>query len=282
MVFGVSGFRKLRKDQPEKPPRPDKDGVIYKPLEPLGERLQAWRTVIEDARQMAIYDRVAESVDAERYVALQEKYAAQIRENEQRATTKYIDLAPWFMIHSRLARLLDLDRRPPCSILDIGSGGGQFLAIAKAHGHQTLAFDMPEPDHYRDLLALFGIDRVEGAVELGKPLPAAIGKFDLIVINGQVFDVFKDRSKRWKLPEWAGLIRYLCAHHLNYPGELFIGLNKSDGPTGTEEFYWPLVDLAEKHGATVDRKYATMDFKLEHPLTLDEIDAVEWGSPSPR
>ncbi|QLC24435.1 class I SAM-dependent methyltransferase [Parasphingopyxis algicola] len=282
MVFSVNGFRKLLKDQAEKPQRPDKGGVIYKPLEPLGERLAAWRTVIDDPRQIAIYDRVAESIDPERYAALQKKYAAQIRENDQRATTKYLDLAPWFMIHSRLVRLLDLDRRPPCSILDIGSGGGQFLAIAKAYGHRTLAFDMPEPDHYRDLLALFGIDRVEGAVELGKALPAAIGKFDLIVINGQVFDVFEDRSRRWRLPEWAGFIRHLCAHHLDYPAELFIGLNKSDGPTGTEEFYWPLVELAEKHGAVVDRRYATMDFKLERPLTLDGIDAVEWKPPSPR
>lgn len=278
MVFGIKSLRGARNNRRTSPERPDRDGKIYKPLEPLQERVSAWRTVIEDERQRAIYDRVAASVDEDRYAALQRKYADAIQQNEQRATTKYIDLAPWFMIHSRLARLLDLDRREPCSILDIGSGGGQFLAIAKAFGHRPLAFDMPEPDHYRDLITLFGIQRVEGGITLGEPLPKAIGTFDLIVINGQVFDTFRGTKQRWKLPEWAGLIHYLCAHHLNYPGELFIGLNKSDGPSGTEEFYWPLVDLAEQHGASVDRRYATMHFKLAKPLQLKEIDAVEWNA----
>lgn len=276
MVFRLKSLVKRRKDQLIKPARPDRDDQIYKPLEPLQERIAAWRTVIKNDRQLAIYDRVSASVDEGRYRALQQKYANEIRENEQLATTKYIDLAPWFKLHSRLAQLLDLDRREPCSIFDIGSGGGQFLAIAKAYGHRPLAFDMPEPDHYRDLLRLFGIERVEGGIELGEPLPDAIGKFDLIMINGQVFDTYWPTGQRWKLPEWSGLIRYLCAYHLNYPGGLFIGLNRSDGPAGTEEFYWPLVDLAERHGATVDRSRATMIFKLDEPLTLDEVDAVEW------
>lgn len=276
MVLRVKPLRSHRKDRQAKPSRPDRDPETYKPLAPLEERIAAWRTVIEDERQRAIYDRVAASVDKEGYRALQRKYADEIHANGQRATTKYIDLAPWFMIHSRLAKLLDLDRRAPCSILDIGSGGGQFLAIAKALGHRTLAFDLPEPDHYRDLIALFGIERVEGGVKFRKPLPPAIGAFDLIVINGQVFDTFPETGARWRLPEWAGFIHYLCAAHLNYPGEIFIGLNKSDGPTEKEEFYWPLVDLAELHGATVDRQYATMHFKLDRPLMLDEIDAVEW------
>lgn len=277
MVLNVKSLRALRKDRQSKPSRPDKDPETYKPLAPLQERIAAWRTVIEDDRQRAIYDRVAASVDEDRYRAIQQKYADEIRQNGQRATTKYIDLAPWFMIHSRLAMLLDLDRRAPCSILDIGSGGGQFLAIAKALGHRTMAFDLPEPEHYRDLVALFGIERVEGGVEFRKPLPPAIGRFDLIVINGQVFDRLPKTGARWRLPEWAGFIRYLCAEHLDYPGELFIGLNKSDGPTEKEEFYWPLVDLAERHGASVDRQYATMHFTLEKPLTFDEIDAVDWN-----
>jgi SAM-dependent methyltransferase len=276
----VSFLTKLRnRKRRGKPDRPDKDGIIYKPLDPLNKRVEAWRVVIEDERQRAIYDRVAASVDRNAYAGLQRKHAPEVERNPQRAVTKYLDLAPWFMIHSRLARLLDLDTRSPCSILDIGSGGGQFLAIAKAHGHEVLGFDMPEPQLYGDLFGLFGIDRVEGGVKLGEPLPTEIGRFDLVVINGQIFDTFKGTKQRWKLPEWTGLIRYLCKHHLDYPGELFIGLNKSDGPTGTEEFYWPLVDLAEAHGASVDRKYATMHFRLDTPPTFPEVESVPWKAP---
>ncbi|MEM8694449.1 MAG: hypothetical protein AAGE05_00320 [Pseudomonadota bacterium] len=251
--------------------------MTYRPLRPLMERIDGWRTVIDDDRQRAMYDRVTASVDRDAYAALQEQYRAEIESSDELAVTKYVDLAPWFMIHSRIARLLDIDIRPRCSILDIGAGGGQFLAIAKAYGHDVLAFDQPKPTVYGDLLKLYGISRIEGSVKLGKPLPDHIDRFDLIMINGQVFDVFpQDRSTRWNVPEWASLLEYLCNTHLNYPGTLFIGLNKSAGPTGTEDFLWPLIDLAESHDATVERKRATMHFELEEPIRFDEVPHLPW------
>ena len=255
--------------------RPDKSGQVYKPLEPLDRRIALWRTVIEDPRQIAIYDRVAAQVDRESYAALQEKYRHDIDPEQQRAVTKYLDLAPWFMIHSRLATLLDIDTRPPCSILDIGSGGGQFLAIAKAYGHAVTGMDMPKPQLYADLLELFGIERIEGGIALGKSLPGDVGKYDMIVINGQVFDVHGRDRRRWRLPKWKAFIDYLCDRHLNYPGTFFLGLNKSFGP-GSNEFYWPMVDLAEEYGAHVDRQYATMIFNLEEPPDFTKSSSGKW------
>lgn len=266
-------FRKKRK----RPDRPDKDGVTYRPLDPLDERFKAWRVVIEDDRHRAMYDRMSTLIDRTAYTALQDKYRSQIEASDERAVTKYLDLAPWFMIHSRIARLLDIDTRPKCSILDIGTGGGQFLAVAKAYGHEVLAFDQPEPQIYGDLLTLYGIDRVEGSVRLGKPLPEAIGTFDLVLINGQVFDVWPDkRTERWDVPEWASFLEYLCDEHMAYPGTLFLGLNKSVGPTATEDFLWPLVDLAEEKGASVERDRATMLFDLEKPLRFDTVPHQPW------
>lgn len=260
-----------------KPPRPDADGVTYRPLRSLEERLDGWRTVITDERQRTMFDRVAASIDRTAYAALQEKYREEVLAADELAVTKYLDLAPWFMIHSRIARLLDIDTRAPCSILDIGAGGGQFLAIAKAYGHKVLAFDQPHPPVYGDLLDLYGIQRIEGSVKLGQPLPEAIGRYDMIVINGQVFDVMpQDRSQRWSVSEWASLIEYLCDTHLDYPGTFFLGLNKSAGPTGTEEFLYPLVDCAEAHGATVERKRATMHFELAVPLRFADVEHRPW------
>ncbi|MGJ8537274.1 MAG: hypothetical protein ACSHW2_08985, partial [Parasphingopyxis sp.] len=57
---------------------------------------------------------------------------------------------------------------------------------------------------------------------------------------------------------------------------LFVGLNKSAGPTGVEEFLWPLVDLAEQHGATVERKRATMLYDLAEPLAFQEVPKQPW------
>ncbi|NNC73238.1 MAG: class I SAM-dependent methyltransferase [Sphingomonadaceae bacterium] len=273
----VTKLKKFFGKKAKRPARPDADGVTYRPLRPLDERIDSWRVAIDDDRQRAMYDRVAATVDGDAYAALQQKYRDEVEVSDELAVTKYLDLAPWFMIHSRLARLLDIDKRARCSILDIGAGGGQFLAIAKAHGHEVLAFDQPHPPVYGDLLKLFEIPRIEGSVKLGEKLPEEIGRYDLVVINGQVFDVQpNDRTQRWDVPQWASFIEYLCDEHLTYPGTLFIGLNKSAGPTGVEDFLWPLVDLAESHGAAVERKRATMVFDLTEPLRFDEVDYEPW------
>lgn len=273
----IAKLRKHFRKKPARPRRPDADGVTYRPLRPLDERIDGWRVVIEDDRQRAMYDRVAASIDRPAYAALQDKYRAEIEAADELAVTKYLDLAPWFMIHSRLARMLDIDTRPKCSILDIGAGGGQFLAIAKAYGHEVLAFDRPDPAVYGDLLALCGIPRIEGGVVLGEPLPETIGRFDLIMINGQVFDVFPNSGgKRWTVSEWASFLEYLTATHMEYPSTLFVGLNKSAGPTGVEDFLWPLVDLAEQHGATVERKRATMHYDLAEPLAFRGVPKQPW------
>ena len=273
----IAKLRKIFRPQPKRPRRPDADGVTYRPLRPLDERIEGWRVVIDDERQRAMYDRVAQGIDQTAYAALQEKYREEVEASDELAVTKYLDLAPWFMIHSRIARLLDIDTRPKCSILDIGAGGGQFLAIAKAYGHDVLAFDQAHPPVYGDLLKLYDVPRIEGSIRLGEPLPDTIGRFDLVIINGQVFDVWpKDRATRWDIPEWASFLEYLCDTHMTYPGTLFLGLNKSAGPTGTEDFLWPLVDLAESKGATVERKRATMLFDLENPLRFESVPHKTW------
>lgn len=270
-------FKKLFGGKSKKPPRPNADGVTYRPLNPLDERIEGWRSVIADERQLAMYDRIAAEIDRPAYAALQDKYRAEVEASDELAVTKYLDLAPWFMIHSRIARLLDIDTRPRSTILDIGAGGGQFLAIAKAHGHDVLAFDQANPPVYGDLLQLLDIPRIEGSVKLGEPLPEGIGRYDMIVINGQVFDVMPgNRKQRWDVAQWASLIEYLCNAHMTYPGTFFLGLNKSAGPTGTEDFLWPLVDLAESHGAKVERKRATMLFDLDAPLEFEEVDHKPW------
>ena len=275
----IAKLRKIFREKPKQPQRPDADGVTYRPLRSLRERVDGWRVVIDDDRHRSIYDHVAASIDTQAYAELQDKYREEIEASEELAVTKYLDLAPWFMIHSRIARLLDIDTRPKCSILDIGAGGGQFLAIAKAYGHEVLAFDQPLPLVYGDLLKLCDIPRVEGSIELGETLPETIGRFDLIMINGQVFDVLSKRPlRRWDIAEWASFLEYLTATHLNYPASLFVGLNKSAGPTGTEDFLWPLIDLAEAHGAAVERKRATMRFTLTEPLRFDEIPRKPWLS----
>lgn len=257
-------------------PPPNIDGPTYLPLDPLDARLAAWRASIGDPRVLAIFDTVAATVDRDAHRRLQEKYRSRISPENEFAVTKYLDLAPWFKVHARVARALDLDRREPCSILDIGAGGGHFLAIARALGHETLALDLPDHAIYGDLIGLFGLDRVKGGVFLGKALPPEVGRFDLVTIHGQVFDFYPKEKTRWRLPEWAGFLEYLTCAHLRFPGELFVGLNKSAGPNGNDDYFWPLVELAETHGARIVDERARFHFRLEAPLSFPEVESVEW------
>lgn len=262
--------------------RPDRTEVTYEPLAPFAERVRYWRALNADPRRRDIFDRAVERVDREELERLQAKYRDEVEAHDERHFTKYLDLAPWFSYHSRLAALLDIDRREPCSILDIGSGGGHFAAIARSYGHDVTAFDRSEPEIYGDLLDLLDIERIEGAVRLGKPLDERLGRYDLIVINGQVFDIFPRTQDRWGVAEWARFIEYLCETHLDVPGELFIGLNKSVGERGARDYLWPLVNLAAAHGAAVEKDRATMRFRLTEPPRFEEIDHPRWLEIDPR
>lgn len=239
----------------------------HRPLDDLDERIAIWRRIIFDKRLRAAYDRAAASIDREAFRALQAKYRERIEAGEFEGTAKYLDLAPWLRLHAGIAIELDLDRRPPCRILDLGAGGGQFLAIARCYGHEVTAFDVPGREIYADLLALFGIPLIEGRVDLGEALPEATGRHDIITVNGQVFDIHKGSGRRWEVDDWAAWLDHLSRHHLRYPGEIFVGLNKSAGLTGTEDYLWPLVEFARSRGAKVVAGKPRFRLALDGPLS---------------
>jgi len=283
----------------------------FQPFAPLAERVEKSRAFIRDDRERAMFDRAVEEIDPASYKSIQDKYLFCAADVPWNGFIKYLDVAAWFRQHVRIARFLDLDRRQTCTIFDIGSGGGEFLAVAKALGHQVLAFDRPEPALYGDLVQLFGIERIEGSIILGEALPPAINRFDTITINCQSFDELHatflnsmvealcrrlGRSMRkwlrgrnipkpreiWSVKEWASFLEYLAAEHLNYPGEIFIGLNKNAGPPGQKDFLWPLIDLLGAHGAHIDEAPRKIRLMLDEPLRFGEIAAPPWRSLSRR
>lgn len=249
---------------------------VYAPLAPLDAQLKRWRREIGSRRTRAIFDHAAARIDREGHARLQEKHHAEAAVADDSDVLKYLDIAPWLMVHARIAAFLDIDERPPCSILDIGAGGGQFLAIAKAYGHEVTALDMPEPEIYRDLLALFGIPRIEGGVDWRAPLPAPVGRYDLIVIHGQVFDRVGRSSDRWRLPEWIGFLRHLAAQHLDLPGEIFLGLNRSVDTDEGRDYLWPLVELARSHGARTQPGRPFMHFRLAQSDPFPGEAGIDW------
>lgn len=242
---------------------------FYRPFDDLDSRLDLWRRIIFDRRLRTIYDRTAETIDRAHFREIQEKYQSAAETGGFAGTIKYLDLAPWIRLHSKIAHQLSLDTRPSCRVLDLGSGGGHFLAIAKAHGHLVTALDLPDNDIYSDLIALFDIPRVVGGIYLGSPLPDSIGRHDIITINAQNFDLHADAKRRWDVRDWFEFLEYLTTHHLNFPGEIFVGLNKSAGPTGREDYLWALVDAARQLGAHNKPGEPQFHFSLNTPLCVD-------------
>jgi len=242
---------------------------FYRPFDPLENRIDIWRRIIFDKRLRNIYERTVATIDRKQFRSIQEKYLIPFAAGAHTGTVKYLDLAPWIRLHSKIALQLNLDTRASSRVLDIGSGGGHFLAVAMSHGHHVTALDLPDCDIYSDLLKLFGVPRVAGGVYLGQALPSQIGRYDIITINAQNFDIHVGSERRWDVRDWLEFLEYLTANHLDYPGELFVGLNKSAGPTGMEDYLWPLVDAARKLGAQNIPGRPQFHFSLREPLAFD-------------
>ncbi len=250
------------------PPRPPA-------LLPLDERAEEVRATIEAAETRAIFDRAMNGIDRAKFEKLQSQYRNSILEAQPSAAPKYIDLPRWFLKHGLVFQSLGLHRTEPQHILDIGSGGGQFLHLCKQYGHEGIGLDLARPELYGDLFELFGVKRVIGGVYRGQSLPEPLGRFDLIVIHAPNFDSGSRLEDNWTVNQWAGFLEYLCSEHLDYPGRIFIRLNRHLNERGEWVYLMPLIDLAEMHGADVGRIPPRITFELDAPLEFPEI-ASEW------
>jgi len=108
-------------------------------------------------RCLAIYDQTIRRVSPDAVRQFQARHKERPSNYEPTTLEKYGDIS-WFIAHySQRAVLFDLDQRRGLRILDIGSGGGTFAAIANALGHNTIGIDVEEP-FYAELCAILGID----------------------------------------------------------------------------------------------------------------------------
>jgi hypothetical protein len=209
-----------------------------------------------DSRESKIFRRTIDKIDPSKISELQQKYATQLANFDTSGQYKYADVPFW--IHQKVARVisLDLDRREPISILDVGMGAGHFPKICDALGHRTVGLDVANP-FYRDMCAALMLDQRIGAVRRQEKLPYFGIKFDLITIFWQVFDIIKvnsDNSREyWLVKDWEFLLDDLTQTHLSPNGEIYIELNQRIFADGTQSFDNELLDWAEDHGGHVQR-----------------------------
>src|SRR5437870_6670738 len=73
---------------------------------------------------------------------------------------KYVEAERFLRMNIRRVQDIGLDRMRPQHILDLGSGAGYFLFVARTLGHSGLGLDVDNCPLFRDMFELFGVQRI--------------------------------------------------------------------------------------------------------------------------
>lgn len=166
-------------------------------------------------------------------------------------TQKYLEIEKWLPANLRRIINIGLDFEPPRRLLDIGSGAGYFLYLAKQLGHDPVGLDVPDPHAlwYGKMFELYGIPRVIWYINPFEPLPGLGAKFDYVTAFMVCFNSPKG-DNAWKIEEWRFFLDDL-GKHLKPKAVIWFELNPGlDGAHYTPE----LCKFFESRGAIVDGK----------------------------
>lgn len=138
--------------------------------------------------------------------------------------TKYLDTAKWLNLNIRYAHELGLVERPPRRVLDLGCGGGYFLAVCRQLGAEVRGVDLDRDAVLNELIRLFGLERTVWKIKPIVKLPDLGGKFDLITAWMVCFNLPLTRPA-WDEIEWDYLLADL-ATRLAPGGRVILSLNR--------------------------------------------------------
>jgi SAM-dependent methyltransferase len=190
---------------------------------------------------------IIKGIDSAGFAKIREKFSVP---GERTHWPKYLDAGRWLPLNIRRAQELRLTARArPLRILDLGSGAGYFLLVARHLGHSGVGLDIPEPPMYGELFELFGLKRMVWEINAYEPLPDLGERFDMVTAFSICFNAHK-RSDLWTPKEWAFFLDDLEKRFLRPGGEIFLGMN----PEEDGSFYTPtLKQFFIERGAQIDR-----------------------------
>ena len=205
-----------------------------------GAAFDRWRQPINP-------EKVLEQVNPAGLERIRARYAVP---GEKTHWPKYLEASRWIRLNIRRAQELRLKLRPkPLRILDLGSGAGYFLLVAKYLGHSGTGLDIADPEMYTEMFELFGFQRVIWEINPYQRLPDLGEKFDLVTAFSICFNGHK-RADLWGPKEWDFFLDHLYSRILKSPGEIFLGMNpEEDGSFYSQE----LREFFLKRGARIDR-----------------------------
>jgi hypothetical protein len=177
-------------------------------------------------------------VDAELYGRIQEIYLRP--PFDEFAALKYLDPIVWFEHKLAFAHKLGLHEAPRRRILDLGTGPGHFLLIARFYGHEAVGTEIPEDNvgdladaaaklerlrHklFNSLADVFRIERIRHRVEPFRNLSMLPKGYDLVTAYSVNFDHRTD----WGKDAWVFFLDSLYRDVLTETGTVFMTLIKA-------------------------------------------------------
>jgi SAM-dependent methyltransferase len=162
---------------------------------------------------------------------------------------KYVDARQWLELAIRQARFLQLDRRKPIRVLDIGSGAGYFLYVCKQFGHSVMGLDLDWPPMYAEMFEMLEMPRRVWRIEAFEPLPDLGHRFDLLTGFAVCFNSHGS-DHVWGMKEWEFFLDDVFENVVSKNGEIYFELNPESWGCYTPE----LGEYFRRRGARVEGK----------------------------
>jgi len=171
---------------------------------------------------------------------------------------RFEDIVYWIDINVERAQDLWLERTPPLSLLDLGSGAGYFLSVCKHFGHDVLGFDTDIEPLFGATTELLGVSRIIGRIERLTPLPEFGRKFDLVTGHRICFHrIGKVREGvEWSPADWEFFVNDIRTRFLAPNGRLLLDFNPR--PDGSSFFSPELREFFISQGARIFRSKALL------------------------
>ncbi len=203
------------------------------------EHVRRWAHPV-DTRQMRRETETAAWADLRRRYLQPAANGAKLRDS-----VKWVNSGYWIKTNVERAQDLELNRRPPSRILDLGCGAGYFLYVCQHLGHEGLGLDIDEDPLFGETTDLLGVRRVIGRIEPLEPVPGVDEPFDLITSHCVCFQKLEpapDGSRReWGVPEWRFFLADVRNRLLKPGGTLLLDFNPRGGgvfyPADVGEFF---------------------------------------------
>ena len=185
-------------------------------------------------------------LESKGFARIRSKYA---NPNDPVGWPKYVEARQWLELAIKQARSLQLDRRKPLRVLDIGSGAGYFLFVCQQLGHRVMGLDLDWPLMYAEMFEMLEMPRRVWRIEPFQPLPELGGRFDLITGFAVCFNSHGS-DEVWGIKEWEFFLDDLYQKVVSEAGEIYFELNPE-----TWGCYTPaLGDFFRQRGASVEGK----------------------------